>query len=70
MNMHTTTVHQTCFCELGSIVKFYNIPHTMALPDHVPLLRHTLSVVVDVFSAYSLLSSQTKQAVEPAVVPV
>lgn len=53
-----------------SWIIFYNVPHRMGLPDHVPLLRHTLSVVVVVVGAYSLLSSQTKQAVEPAIVPL
>ena len=42
----------------------------MGLPDHVPLLRHTLSAVAVVVGACSLLASQTKQAVEPAIVPL
>ena len=49
--------------------KFCNVPQMMGLPDHVPSLRQTLSLVV-VFSACPLLSLQTKQAVEPVVVPV
>ena len=49
--------------------KFHNIPHMMGLPDHVPLLWQTLSVTIR-FSSYPLSSSQTKQAVEPAVMPL
>ena len=47
--------------------KFCNVPQMMGLPDHVPSLWQTLSLVV-VFSACPLLSSQTKQALEPVVV--
>ena len=40
----------------------------MGLLDHNPLLSQTLVIVE--FSSYSLSTSQTKQAVEPGVVPV
>ena len=41
----------------------------MGLLDHNPLLWQTLSVIEE-FSPYSLSTSQTKQAVEPGVVPL
>ena len=50
--------------------KFHNEPHMIGLPDHAALFWQTLSAVVVVFSACPLLSSQTKQALEPGVVPV
>ena len=48
------------------------------LLDHVPFLWQTISAIVAVFcsfimvvfSSYPLSPSQTKQAVEPGVVPV
>ena len=45
------------------------IPHVMGRPDHVPSLWQTLSMAV-VFNSHPLSSSQTKQAVEPGVVPL
>ena len=48
----------------------HNIPHIMGLPDDIPSFWQTLTAVVVVFGSYPLLSSQTKQALEPAVVPV
>ena len=48
----------------------HNIPHIMGLPDHIPSFWQTLTAVVVVFGSYPLLSSQIKQALEPAVVPV
>ena len=49
--------------------KICNVLQMMGLPDHVPSLRQTLSPVV-IFSACPLLSLQTKQALEPGVVPL
>ena len=45
------------------------VPHMVGLLDHVPSLWQYLSLKV-VFSAYPLLLSQTKQTLEPGVVPL
>ena len=47
--------------------KFHNIPHMIGFPDHVASFWQTLTAVV---VEYPLFFSQTKQAVEPGVVPV
>ena len=47
--------------------KLNNIPHTMGFPDHDRFPSQDLVLMV-VFSSYPLL--QTKQALEPEVVPV
>ena len=51
------------------IADMHNSPHVVGLLDHVPSLWQTLILLV-VFSAYPLSSSQTKQAMEPGVTPV
>ena len=57
--------------DLEAIIQcIYDVPQMMGLLDHNPLLWQTLSVVVVVFSSYSLSTSQTKQALEPGVVPL
>ena len=48
--------------------KFYNIPHTVGFPDHNPFLWQNLKLVL--FNSYPMFSSQTKQALEPGVVPL
>ena len=45
------------------------IPHVMGPSDQVVSLWQILSLMV-VFSSYPLFSSQTKQALEPGVMPV
>ena len=61
-------------CYLNTCVTrtYYNktyIPHVMALLDQVPLLWQNLASMV-VFSSSKLALSQTKQALEPGVVPL
>ena len=48
--------------------KFYNIPQTVGFPDHDPFLWQTLTLVL--FNSYPMFSSQTKQTLEPGVVPL
>ena len=46
---------------------YHSVPHTMGFPDHDRFSSQDLVLMV-VFSSYPLL--QTKQALEPEVVPV
>ena len=44
------------------------VPHRVGFPDHDPFLWQTLTLVL--FNSYPMFSSQTKQTLEPGVVPV
>ena len=69
LKLNVTKIYMTTTCSISYVLDFKcrDIPHTMGLPDHNPLGWQSLSVVVE-FSSYP--SSQTKQTVELAVVPL
>ena len=59
----------TCTVIYDSTSQICNVPQMRGLPDHVPSLWQNLSLVV-VFRAYPLMLLQTKQALEPVMVPL